>query len=413
MEEPLARVIFAKIERLEEEIKVLQAKEEEYRQLGEQLRQAQKMEAVATLASGIAHDFNNILQAILSTAQLILMRKSKDDRDYKKLMQIETAANKGSKLASQLLTLGRKTDHASYALNLNSRIKEITNLFRRTFPRMIGLELDLAADLKRINVAGDHIDQIIMNLGINARDAMPEGGKIILKTSNVISNNGSPPQSFHHNRDSVLLTVSDTGCGMSPETVEHIFEPFYTTKGPGKGTGLGLSTVKSIVTDNLGSIECSSTPGKGTTFKICFPVAHTGRRYAKGQRKRGKQEALNGVETILLVDDERAILTSGKEMLEGYGYRVKTARKGEEALAKYARGSIDLVVLDISMPEMGAIECLNKLLAIDSKAKVIITSGNSVDNKVKEALKSGGMAFMAKPYGLKEMLKTVRKVIDA
>jgi signal transduction histidine kinase/CheY-like chemotaxis protein len=413
MEEALTRVIVAKIERLEEEIRVLQAKEKEYRELGEQLRQAQKMEAVATLAGGIAHDFNNILQAILSTAQLILMRKSKDDLDYRKLMQIESAANKGSTLVSQLLTLGRKTDHKSHALNLNSRIKEITKLFRRTFPRMIGVELALAGDLKRINVAGDHIDQIIMNLGINARDAMPEGGKIILRTSNVISNDGSPPQSPQHIPDSVLLTVTDTGCGMSPETVEHIFEPFYTTKGPGKGTGLGLSTVKSIVADNGGSIVCSSTPGKGTTFKIYFPVAHTGRRYSKGRRKKETQGALHGSETILLVDDERAILKSGKEMLEGYGYRVKTARKGEEAVTRYARGSIDLVVLDISTPEMGAIECLNKLLAIDTKAKVIITSGNSVDKRVGEALKSGGMAFMAKPYGLKEMLKTVRRVIDA
>jgi two-component system cell cycle sensor histidine kinase/response regulator CckA len=274
MDEYSPKEIQDKIEKLENEIKLLKLKEEESKKLEVQLHQAQKMEALATLAGGVAHDFNNILQAILGATQLLLLGKNEESPDYKKLIQIETAASKGSKLVGQYLSLGRKVKKKQTCFNLNDLIREIQNLLGRTIPKIISIELDLADDLKGVKFDDGQIDQIIMNLGINARDAMPHGGKLTLKTENIELNNAlhsSPHQPSH---EYVLLTISDTGIGMAQETVEHIFEPFYTTKESSKGTGLGLSTVKAIVKENGGFIECFSRPDEGTTFKLYFPVAH-------------------------------------------------------------------------------------------------------------------------------------------
>ena len=413
VEESFIKEMQSKIDRLEKEIKILKSKEREYKKLEIQLQRAQKMEALATLAGGVAHDFNNILQAILGITQLLLMGKDEGDPDYKKFIQLEMAANKGSELTKQFLTLGRKIENKFYSLDLNSRIKEIKNLLRRTIPKMIHIELHLADNLKRIKIDAGQIEQIIMNLGINARDAMPDGGKLILKTENVTLNNYQYNQFAPFNHEYVLLTISDTGLGMSPEELDHIFEPFYTTKEPDKGTGLGLSMVYAIVKNHGGIIECSSKPGKGTTFKIYFPAANTDDRHSYPREEEGKEEISNGNETILLVDDERTILESVKEVLERYDYQVITAESGEEALSKFSHNSIDMVILDVGMPGMGGIKCLYKLLKINNKARIIISSGYSMSETVNEALKLGAMAFVAKPYRLEEILKTVRNILDA
>ena len=274
MDEYLTKKMQDTIEKLENEIRLLKLKEEENKKLEVQLHQAQKMEALATLAGGVAHDFNNILQAILGATQLLLLGKNEESPDYKKLIQIEMAASKGSKLVGQYLSLGRKVKKKQSYFNLNDRIREMQNLLGRTIPRMISIELDLADYLKGVKFDDGQIDQIIMNLGINARDAMPHGGKLTLKTENIGLNNALHSSPHQPSSEYVLLTISDTGVGMTQETVEHIFEPFYTTKESSKGTGLGLSTVKAIVKENGGFIECFSRPGEGTTFKLYFPVAH-------------------------------------------------------------------------------------------------------------------------------------------
>jgi two-component system cell cycle sensor histidine kinase/response regulator CckA len=412
MKKSLIKEMQTKIEKLEKEIRVLKSKEREFKKLEAQLQQAQKMEALATLAGGIAHDFNNILQTIMGNTQLLLMGKDKGDPDYKKLTQLEMAANKGSELTKHFLTLGKKIESKFSPHDLNRLIKEIKKLLGRTIPKMIEIELQLASDLKMVNVDRGQIEQIVMNLSINARDAMPDGGKLIFNTQNVILNSDEYTKFLHESREYVLLSISDTGSGMSTEEIRHIFEPYYTTKEPGKGTGLGLAMVYAIVKNHRGSIDCLSKPGEGTTFNIYFPVTNSNNRYSKAEEEKGEKEILNGAETILLVDDERAILETGKEMLERYGYHIITAENGEEAISKYSHASVNLVVLDIGMPGMGGLKCLNKLLTINNKAKIIISSGYSMNGRINEALESGAKAFVAKPYRLKEILKTVRKVLD-
>jgi two-component system cell cycle sensor histidine kinase/response regulator CckA len=414
MDESLIKNMQDKIDRLENEVKVLRSQERENRKIEAQLRQIQKMEAFAALAGGVAHDFNNILQAILGATQILLLNKNEGSPDYEKLIQIEKASNKGCQLIRQYLSLGRKVEKKQLYVNLNDRIKEVQNLLRRTIPRMISIELDLTDDLKGIKFDDGQIDQIIMNLGINARDAMLDGGALTLKTENIRLSDAPFFSSPHQpNREYVLLTVSDTGVGMSQETVEHIFEPFYTTKEPGKGTGLGLSTVKTLINENGGFIECFSRFREGTTFKLYFPVGNTDKEDQEAENESEKAGVINGTETILLVEDEKSVLEAVKEMLENHGYHVITAENGEDAIAQFLGGSIDMVVLDIGMPGIGGIKCLKKILAIENRAKIIISSGYSRDTGVNEALRLGARAFVAKPYLSDEILRTIRKTLDS
>lgn len=400
----------SKIRDLEEEIKLLRSREDEYKKLEEQLQLSQKMEAMAVLAGGIAHDFNNILQTILGTTELLLIRKPEDHPERKKLLQIQTAANKASELSHQFITIGKKPENKYHSLDLNTRIKDLIKLLARTFPKMIAVELRLQDDLKRIRMDAGKIDQIIVNLAINARDAMPDGGKLIFKTEAATLNSGLHCAGL--GSEFALLTVTDTGLGMPAEIVEHIFEPFYTTKAPGKGTGLGLPTVKTILEDNGGFIKCSSTHDKGTSFYIYFPVADSSKTIPDEYEKAGGEHSLNGHETILLVDDDSAILDIEQEMLKWYNYKIITAKSGEEAIAKYSNSPVDVVILDIGMPGMGGIECLKELLSIDNKAKIVISSGYSMNGRANNALSSGAFAFVPKPYHLKEILRTIREIMD-
>lgn len=402
----------SRINILEKEITALRLHEEEYKNMAEQLKRSQKMEALATMAGGIAHDFNNILQTILGNAELLLLNKKEGDQDYKKLMQIQQAATKGSELSRQFITLGRKTTYKSNSINLNEQIVDTANLLKRTVPKMISIKTELADDLKKVNVDSGHVEQVIINLAINARDAMPDGGELKFKTTNNDPLNkgglyGKGIQQY------VLLEVSDTGLGMAEEVKENIFRPFFTTKEPGRGTGLGLSTAKTIIEDNGGLIECSSTPNKGTTFYIHLPVADSGNIPLKAKGKPGGTNGLNGMETILLVDDDVSILDIGKEMLGRYDYQVITACSGEEAIQKYSGSAIDIVILDVGMPGMGGLKCLHELLRIDNKARVVISSGYTINGRVKKALSEGALAFVPKPYRFQEALKTVRKILDA
>ncbi len=385
----------------------------ESKKLHRQLLQAQKMEAVGTLAGGIAHDFNNILQVVLGYSELVFAEEDMPDRLRDDLGRVLLAARKGADLVQRLLTFSRKSEAKPLILDLNHRIRQTQKFLQRTISKMIDIELILADDLARVHADPTQMDQVLMNLAVNARDAMPEGGKLVIETANVFLDEecgkallGVKPGEY------VLLSLSDTGHGMDKETVAHIFEPFYTTKEAGKGTGLGLAMVYGIVKQHGGYIICYSEPGEGTTFKIYFPVIEM--EIDQDVTTSGPMPAF-GTETVLLVDDEEFLRDLGKRILERSGYTVLIAANGKEALDLYRRerGKISLVILDLIMPEMGGKECLEELLRIDPKARVLIASGFAANGQSKEAIEKGARGFVDKPYNVKRMLQAVREVLDS
>jgi two-component system, cell cycle sensor histidine kinase and response regulator CckA len=381
--------------------------------LQKQLLQAQKMEAVGTLAGGIAHDFNNLLQVVLGYSELVLAEEEMPDQFRGDLERVLLAGRSGADLVQRLLTFSRKTETKPLNLDLNQRILQTHKFLQRTIPKMIDLDLILADDLAYIHADPTQVDQVLMNLAVNARDAMPEGGNLVIKTANVFLDEecgeallGVKPGEY------VLLSLSDTGHGMDKETVAHIFEPFYTTKEAGKGTGLGLAMVYGIVKQHGGYIICYSEPGEGTTFKIYFPVIEM--EIDQDVTTSGPMPAF-GTETVLLVDDEEFLQDLGKRILERSGYTVLIAANGKEALNLYRRerGKISLVILDLIMPEMGGKQCLEELLRIDPKARVLIASGFAANGQTKEAIEKGARGFVDKPYNVKRMLQAVRGVLDS
>jgi len=401
------------VEALNLEIRSLNAKIIGQQQLEEQLLKADKMKALASLAGGIAHDFNNILQAILGYTQLALLNKTEGDPDYKTFTEIEEIIRKGSELTGQFLAIGRKIRPKLIPLDLNDSVEGIQNLLGRTFPKMIEIRLQLADNLNRINADKGQIEQILINLCINARDAMVNQGMLKITTENV----AYPSRLSVFKRAAaagyICLTVSDTGCGIPPEIEERIFEPYFTAKPTGNGTGLGLSMVSAIVKNHGGTIECASEVGVGTEFKIFFPVVKPEEVFPNKsvQPQRGGMNS-RGKETILMVDDEIEILSIGKAVLQKHGYQVMTAQSGEDALKLYSDKIIDSVILDVGMPGMGGITCLKELLTKNKSAKILISSGYVSDDHVTEALNEGAKAFLSKPYHIDNLLETVRRVLD-
>ncbi|MBW1840349.1 MAG: response regulator [Deltaproteobacteria bacterium] len=379
-----------------------------------QLRRTQKMEAIGTLAGGISHDFNNILQAISGYTQILLMDKRKDDPDYGKLTEIDKTVQRAGDLTRRLLIFGRKVESELRPVDLRQQIRHALKLIERTIPKMVDIKLHLGEDAKIINADPVQLEQILMNLGINARDAMPDGGNLTFEIKNVVlgasdtdTQLGCTPGEY------VRLIVSDTGCGMEKEVIEHIFEPFFTTKGTEQGSGLGLAMVYGIVKNHGGFITCSSEPEQGATFEIYFP-ALTSQEKAVGSDTEEDGELPGGSETILLVDDDEIILKLGVEVLEKQGYTIIKAKNGEEAIDIYSakKDRIDLLILDLNMPGMGGNKCLGELLIIDPKVKVVIASGYSDTKRVRETLESGAAGFIRKPYQVADMLKKIRSVLD-
>jgi len=385
----------------------------EQKQLQGQLQHAQKMEAVGTLAGGIAHDFNNLLQAVQGYAELLYRGKAKDNPDCAGLQKILNAAKRGAELTRQLLTFSRKVESRKRPLDLNYEVQEIRRLLERTVPRMIDIELHLAGDLKIVNADPVQMEQVLMNLAVNSKDAMPQGGRLFIETKNVAldaefckTHLGSKPGDY------VMLGVSDTGHGMDSRTIAHIFEPFYTTKGPGKGTGLGLAMVYGIVKDHEGYITCHSAPAVGTTFKIYLPAVDEPAEIPE-ERER-VIEVKRGSERILLVDDEEFIRDVAVQLLREFGYTVLTAADGEEALETYRKehGRIDLVILDLIMPGMGGMKCLREILKINPQGRVLVASGYSAGGPAREAIDAGARGYLGKPYDIDKMLTVIREVLD-
>jgi len=384
----------------------------EQKDLQKRLLQAQKMEAIGTLAGGVAHDFNNILQVVTGYSELVLADEELPARYRDDLGRVLEAGRSGAELVQRLLTFSRQTEPKPLDLNLNQRVNQIQKFLRRTIPKMIDIELVIADDLALIRADPTQLDQILMNLAVNARDAMPEGGKLVIETENVVIDEDYAK--FHLEAKPgkyVLLRVSDTGYGMDKETVGHIFEPFFTTKEVGRGTGLGLAMVHGIVKQHDGEITCYSEVGKGTVFSVYFPALRG--EIETDLETSGEMPAF-GSETVLLVDDEEFVRELGARILTKHGYTVLQAVNGREGLDlfKKERSRISLVILDLIMPEMGGKECLNGLLKIDPNVRVLIASGYAPDASVKETVQIGAKGFVNKPFRVKELLRDIRRVLD-
>jgi PAS domain S-box-containing protein len=386
------------------------------KKLEQQLRQSQKMEAVGTLAGGIAHDFNNILQAVVGYIDLISSTKGLSKPILIHLSHINSAARRAAELVKQLLMFSRQVEPTLVPLDVNERVWQSVKLLERIIPKMIHLKTNLDDDLKMVQGDIIQVEQVLLNLGTNARDAMPRGGELFIETQNIYLD-----EAFCQNHldmkpgEYVKLKVSDTGEGIEPKALEHIFDPFFTTKGVGEGTGLGLATTYGIVKGHGGHIFCKSQPGRGTSFEIYLPALDEGSTQAvEPEEDWNEEEYPVGDETVLVVDDEWTIINAIQEGFKKQGFQVISAESGERALELYKeRGDdVDLVILDVGMPGMGGVACIKELKKIHPGIKLIISSGYATESQVEEALKAGAMAYVAKPYRLLEMLTKARDVLD-
>jgi PAS domain S-box-containing protein len=384
-----------------------------HKSLERQLLQAQKMESLGTLAGGIAHDFNNLLQIIIGYSDMLLFSKKPTDPDYERLHAIREAGRDGAELAKGILAFSRRLEPNTRPVDLNDEIVRVKKMLERTVSKMIRIELLLADNLQTVNADPTQMEQVLLNLVVNAQHAMPDGGRLFIETANVtVDEDYSRTHLDVGPGKYVLLTVSDTGYGMDKEVLERIFEPFFTTKGPGEGTGLGLAMAYGIVKSHNGHITCYSEPGTGTTFRIYLPAIL--QAIEQGAAVTQRMLAF-GTEIILLVDDEESIRKLGEEMLKMAGYTVLTATNGIEALEIYRSNQerIALVLLDLMMPEMGGKQCLEELLKINPGVRVVVASGYSANGPTKESVEADAKGFVSKPYDTRQLLEIVRRVLDA
>ncbi|MGD8256745.1 MAG: response regulator, partial [Desulfobacterales bacterium] len=372
----------------------------EHKKLEAQLRQAQRMEAIGTLAGGIAHDFNNLLMTIQGNTSLMLYNMGISDPLYESLKNIEKSVKNGAKLTRQLLGYARKGNYQVTPLDLNDLVKETAEAIART-RKEITIHSELAEDLDAVLADQGQIEQVLLNLYVNASDAMPEGGKLTLITRNMTLKdvNGMPHTSMPENF--VELTVSDTGIGMDKKTLGRIFEPFFTTKEMGKGTGLGLASVFGIIKAHGGFMDVESQRGVGTTFKIYLPISNQ----RNEKRFEPQCKIINGNGTILLVDDEEMVLDAGAKLLEKMGYNVFEAEAGRKAVEIYKENKekIDMVILDMIMPEMGGGAVYDRIKEIDPDVKILLSSGYSINGQAKEILRRGCDGFIQKPFNMEEL----------
>jgi PAS domain S-box-containing protein len=385
----------------------------ERKKLEQQLLQSQKMEAIGTLAGGIAHDFNNLLTVILGYSELIVSEKNEGDRDYEDLKKVIHAGRSAADMVQQILAFSRKTETKFWPINLNKQIPQLRKMLSRLIPRTTEVQIDLDPDLPTVNADPAQIDQVLMNLAVNARDAMPNGGRLRIETKAVVLDEDYCSTHIEASKGPhALLTVSDTGTGIDRATSDRIFEPFYTTKKPGQGTGLGLAMVYGIVKSHGGHITVHSELGAGTAFRIYIPAHQVA---AELDVATSGEFAALGIGTILLADDEELVRSLGERILSRTGYRILTACNGREALEIYKqkRDEITLVILDLIMPVMDGKQCLDEILKVNPQAKVLIASGYSPDGATKEILEGRAKGLVNKPYNIKQMVQSVREALDS
>ena len=388
--------------------------EMEREKLQAQLNQAQKLESVGRLAGGVAHDFNNMLGVILGHAELALMRTDENRDLHSGLKEIQKAAQRSADLTKQLLAFARKQTISPRRLDLNDTVENMLNMLRRLIGEDIDLTWKPAAHLWPVKMDPTQIDQILANLCVNARDAIAGVGGIVIETRKITFDaeyRGEHPDFVPG--DFVLLAVGDDGCGMDRETLDNLFEPFFTTKEVGRGTGLGLATIYGIVKQNNGFIDVHSEPGRGSTFKIHLP-----RLFAEDEAAEdapGKTTVASGDETILLVEDEPAILRMARTMLERRGYSVLSAPTPAEALemAKNHSGTIDLLMTDVVMPEMNGRDLAEKIASLHPGIKRLFMSGYTADIIARQGVLDDGLAFIQKPFSMKALGDKLREILDA
>ena len=376
------------------------------------LLQARKIEAIGTLAGGIAHDFNNLLMGIQGNVSLMLLDIDSARPHYRRLNKglknVEKQVERGAELIAQLLGYARQGRYVVKPINLNRLVEVTSDTFGRTRKEMT-IHRELAEDLFEIRADQGQIEQVLLNLFVNAGDAMPGGGDLILKTMNTTHNDMQGKLYYPKPGRYVLLSVTDTGIGMDQETMERVFDPFFTTKKMGRGAGLGLASAYGIIKGHKGYIDVESKKGHGTTFSIYLPASE--KRVQKAVKS--AEQFIEGTGTVLLVDDEEVILEVGKDLLEAMGYRVLIARDGKEAIEVYRKNSdvIDIVVLDMVMPNMGGGEAYYRLKEINPSIKVLLSSGYSINGKATEILKRGCDGFIQKPFSTRQLSQEIRNIL--
>jgi signal transduction histidine kinase len=384
----------------------------------ERLQQSQRMEAIGTLAGGVAHDFNNLLTVILGNTQLVLGTLQPDDPSQLRLVDVEKAANRAAMLTRQLLAFSRRQHLERRALNLNDTIHEIMKLLRRIIGADVEVRVIATPDLSVIFADPGQIEQVIMNLAVNARDAMPHGGKLTIETSNIeLDENYQQGYPYIIPGKYVQVSVSDSGSGIDTETQKRIFEPFFTTKEVDKGTGLGLSMVYGIIKQHEGHINVYSEVGQGTTFKIFLPIIESA---VEPDELTIRPPLLGGTETILVADDEETLQHLSRNILEGLGYTVLLAKNGEEVLDIYKANCerIDLLLLDVVMPRMGGIEAYKQIGELGTEVPIIFMTGYSFETIQSQFIKQNELkkeltpVVIQKPYTLDGLGRKVREVLD-
>ena len=377
--------------------------------MAEQLMQAKKMEALGTLAGGIAHNFNNLLMAIQGNISLMLLEKGLGQRHYDKLKTVEEYVQSGSKITHQLLGLAKGGNRNVKTMDLNWLVKQSSEFFSRTKKEIV-LHRKLEKDIWPVEADANQIEQTFLNMYVNAWQAMEKGGDLYIETKNLALKNNDAITYGLNAGNYVRISIADTGSGMNNETMGKIFDPFFTTKEPGTGTGLGLASVYTAIKDHEGTITVESEEGKGTQFDIYLPAS----RKNENAQQKSPQLIQKRKGTILFVEDEKWVIDVAKEMLERIGYMCLTAENGNDALTMYTeKGSeIDLVILDMIMPGLGGGETFDRLKRIDSKVKVILSSGYGIDGEASEILNRGCCDFIQKPFKISTLSEKIKAALD-
>jgi len=394
---------------LKQEIEERKQAEEKTRKIEAQLQMAQKMEAIGTLAGGIAHDFNNLLMGIQGNTSLMFEDIDSSHPHYNRLKSIEKQIQSGVKLTSRLLGYARKGKYEVTPISLNQIVNEISDTFGQTRKEVV-IHQKLAEDLLTIKADQGQIEQVLLNLFVNAADAMPSGGDLILETMNVSRKDMKSKLYKPKAGNYVKLTLTDTGKGMDKSTMERIFDPFFTTKEMGRGTGLGLASVYGIIKAHGGYIDVESKEKHGTTFRIYLPASKRNvRKVTKTSDK-----LIKGTGTVLLIDDEEVIQEVCKELLENIGYKVFLANDGKKAIELYRKNQdeIDIVLLDMVMPNMSGGEVYDRMKEINPDIKVLLSSGYSIDGKATAILNRGCDGFIQKPFNINDLSGKIRKILE-
>jgi two-component system cell cycle sensor histidine kinase/response regulator CckA len=382
--------------------------EEERRKLEDRLRHTDKMEAIGTLAGGIAHDFNNLLMGMQGYASLMLLEVDSSHPFYERLRLIEDQIRSGAELTGQLLGFARGGRYEVKSADINEIVEKSASLFGRT-KKEISIHRRYGTNLWSVELDRGQMEQVFMNLFVNAWQAMPGGGEIFLETENLLLDDVRALSYSVSPGKYVKISVTDTGTGMDEKTRERIFDPFFTTKGMGRGTGLGLATVYGIVKGHKGAINVYSEPGHGTTFNIYLPASGK----AVIEDKKATETLAMGTETILLVDDEKMVLDVSRKMLEILGYKVYAVGSGQEAVAVYMekKQEIDLVLLDMIMPGISGGQTFDRIREINPEIKVLLSSGYSINGEAKGIMDRGCEGFIQKPFQLEKLSRKIREVL--